>query len=617
MAAKIPKLITARGIPPRKLDELRWAKEIDDLVTRPMFRKIEIALKDAEAEYIHLRHAIRDIPNDPNLHGLAEESARKHMATIKKYHTERYHRSMRRFLGRKVAFMSDAALEPIMRQSIRDSVDLIVTIPQNMLAQLGQQMEYANRIAAFDQHQISRLLELTYKTSGYQTRRIARDQTNKTIGRLSQARQEQSGIKQYVWRTSMDGRVRETHAAVNGQVFDWSNPPPNTDGHPGHAIQCRCVAEPVIGRVKSGPPGTAKPPKPTPKSVPKPTPTPKPQTLPPFENQGRGAAEMRWHKMKYSWPVNSLARRAADKTKPLTEILDDASSGAYYRRRKDYSAINMRAEADNAQGGFTWMHEFGHYIDDPAHGGWMSDAKTLAPEYVKARGVDRKRWRNMDVYSDEKRRDAWLGISEEYNALVDDAKENLLNAAAKQAGMDRKIWRDYYDKHGWGRFRENPDMIGLTRAEYDRAFGRSFEQKIEAAFYWSFNNKDLTGALESLHMGRFIMHARSAEVNDLNLAGKISKMKVDKANGGSNPNGVDALAGLSDIADATTGGRENYRWRHPASYYKGQASNRDSENFANMTALNGMGDASWEMAKALFPNIARESEIILKRVAGE
>lgn len=47
----------------------------------------------------------------------------------------------------------------------------------------------------------------------------------------------------YVWRTRGDGRVRPSHAANNGKIFAWNNPPPT--GHPGEDYGCRCIAETV------------------------------------------------------------------------------------------------------------------------------------------------------------------------------------------------------------------------------------------------------------------------------------------------------------------------------------------------------------------------------------
>lgn len=73
---------------------------------------------------------------------------------------------------------------------------------------------------------------------------IARDQVNKLNGQLSKLRQTDLGVGRYVWRTSLDERVRATHRVREGQIFSWDEPP--GDGHPGEPINCRCYAEPVL-----------------------------------------------------------------------------------------------------------------------------------------------------------------------------------------------------------------------------------------------------------------------------------------------------------------------------------------------------------------------------------
>ena len=45
---------------------------------------------------------------------------------------------------------------------------------------------------------------------------------------------------QYVWRTRNDDKVRLSHRANDGHVFDWSAPPDT--GHPGSEYGCRCQA---------------------------------------------------------------------------------------------------------------------------------------------------------------------------------------------------------------------------------------------------------------------------------------------------------------------------------------------------------------------------------------
>lgn len=55
--------------------------------------------------------------------------------------------------------------------------------------------------------------------------------------------QEPKEPTHYVWRTAGDDKVRPSHAANDGHVFAWDDPPDT--GHPGEEEGCRCWAEPV------------------------------------------------------------------------------------------------------------------------------------------------------------------------------------------------------------------------------------------------------------------------------------------------------------------------------------------------------------------------------------
>ena len=56
-------------------------------------------------------------------------------------------------------------------------------------------------------------------------------------------RQQAVGCETYIWRSQDDDRVRARHAGYDDQEFPYSRPP--SDGHPGQAYGCRCIAEPV------------------------------------------------------------------------------------------------------------------------------------------------------------------------------------------------------------------------------------------------------------------------------------------------------------------------------------------------------------------------------------
>lgn len=85
---------------------------------------------------------------------------------------------------------------------------------------------------------------------------IARDQTLKAYGQITEARHRSLGIAKFIWRTSGDERVRgnpngkypprsgqHNHWALEGQIFEYGKAP---YGGPGRDFQCRCTAEPYL-----------------------------------------------------------------------------------------------------------------------------------------------------------------------------------------------------------------------------------------------------------------------------------------------------------------------------------------------------------------------------------
>lgn len=98
--------------------------------------------------------------------------------------------------------------------------------------------------------QIEKYIDADRGTVRNRAKLIARDQTNKLNGQLNELRQAEIGVDRYIWRTSLDERVRESHRALEGKVFKWSEPP--AGGHPGQPINCRCTAEPYLAGLIEG-----------------------------------------------------------------------------------------------------------------------------------------------------------------------------------------------------------------------------------------------------------------------------------------------------------------------------------------------------------------------------
>ena len=90
----------------------------------------------------------------------------------------------------------------------------------------------------------------TSKVTEARARLIARTEVSRAQCNLTQARAMFAGSEGYIWRTSKDGDVRDTHRAQEGQYVRWTTPPKtdkNLDPyHAGCGPNCRCWADPVL-----------------------------------------------------------------------------------------------------------------------------------------------------------------------------------------------------------------------------------------------------------------------------------------------------------------------------------------------------------------------------------
>ena len=129
------------------------------------------------------------------------------------------------------------------RSRIDENVRLIRSLPPRTVESLREKI-HAVHLARepFDRQALEALVRGVGKDAAWNARVIARDQTTKAIGALTELRQHEMGVERYRWSTSGDERVRPTHQSNSGRVFRWDSPPADT-GHPGNDVMCRCVAE--------------------------------------------------------------------------------------------------------------------------------------------------------------------------------------------------------------------------------------------------------------------------------------------------------------------------------------------------------------------------------------
>jgi SPP1 gp7 family putative phage head morphogenesis protein len=96
--------------------------------------------------------------------------------------------------------------------------------------------------------EIAKEILRTGEVTESRARLIARTEVSRAASNLTQARARFAGSSHYVWRTSEDFDVRESHAAMDGKVVAWDSPP-TLDGLTGHAgtlPNCRCFPIPLL-----------------------------------------------------------------------------------------------------------------------------------------------------------------------------------------------------------------------------------------------------------------------------------------------------------------------------------------------------------------------------------
>lgn len=97
--------------------------------------------------------------------------------------------------------------------------------------------------------ELQKQLGLSTQVATSRAQLIAVTETARANSTINQARALAVGAKGYIWRATMDGATRKSHAKMNGKYVAYDKPPTLSDGTAGHAgtfPRCRCYGEPVF-----------------------------------------------------------------------------------------------------------------------------------------------------------------------------------------------------------------------------------------------------------------------------------------------------------------------------------------------------------------------------------
>ncbi|UKH41048.1 phage head morphogenesis protein [Actinobacillus pleuropneumoniae serovar 4 str. M62] len=171
-----------------------------------------------------------------------QNTVRKLLGEADRFNKRQFQQTLKKAYGVDI-FTAEPWLDEVLKLAEMQNISLIKSIPTQLHEKLQYRFVDAVQKGKRWEEVAKEVQELTRATKK-RARLIARDQIGKLNGQLTKARQEQIGVKSYIWRTSLDERVRKLHVGREGQEFAWDNPP--NDGHPGEPILCRCYAEAVL-----------------------------------------------------------------------------------------------------------------------------------------------------------------------------------------------------------------------------------------------------------------------------------------------------------------------------------------------------------------------------------
>lgn len=234
----------------------------------PPKRSNPVKFKGPEREYVrqlrkiaaHVGEIIRAFPNSADSQKIAAVLARYSDAldewarsTAKRMLTSVERRDLNawRKLTKQMSLalrheIENAPTGQAMRTLLAEQVHLIRSIPTEAAQRVhtlvieGQSSTRAGNIAK----EILRSGDVTKSRAEL----IALTETSRAASVLTQARAQHIGSEGYIWRTSKDSHVRDSHRKMEGRFVRWDSPP-TLDGLTGHAgclPRCRCYPEPVI-----------------------------------------------------------------------------------------------------------------------------------------------------------------------------------------------------------------------------------------------------------------------------------------------------------------------------------------------------------------------------------
>jgi SPP1 gp7 family putative phage head morphogenesis protein len=138
----------------------------------------------------------------------------------------------------------------VLRESMARQVGLITSLPTEAATRVHK-LAIEARINGTRSTEIAKMIQASGDVSKARATMIARTEVARTGAELTQARAMAAGMTSYVWRTAKDPEVRKDHRLLEGNIYQFANPPiadqrTGARANPGCIYNCRCFAVPLL-----------------------------------------------------------------------------------------------------------------------------------------------------------------------------------------------------------------------------------------------------------------------------------------------------------------------------------------------------------------------------------
>lgn len=260
---QIKKSVRLKKIPyPKKVEAEYYQelKQISEAMKQIVNERLLPALKAKEGEYtsdgiiddiMMIFEAIRHAGSMKNAIQIASEMVR----LLDTNDREKVLHQLNSKIGVDLpAMFAKEGIEPIVRANIAKNTTLIKSIPEEFVKNI-ESIIYSGVTTGSTYKSIEEQIKGTegirsvFGKLDDRIKLIARNEVSSINGQINKTRMQNIGVTKFEWVTAGDERVRDSHAQLDGQVFDWNNPPTNERGEkiiPGSDFNCRCQSIAVI-----------------------------------------------------------------------------------------------------------------------------------------------------------------------------------------------------------------------------------------------------------------------------------------------------------------------------------------------------------------------------------